>query len=770
MIVQRTLPFSTVMDRRLSVLLLSLVFVFSLGLAGCGSSSADDDDDNNGDTDTFTDGDTEDPCIYNCDDDDDDDDTPVDGDSDGDELEEEETDGDQPPLDGDEDCEGAECGFEVEEDDWEAAEQRDCIRDEDCLAGEYCDEDGFCQHAVDGDEEDDAEDDEYADYDLCDQGYPVCEWTPDCPEGHYCNQELGCCIFDCRDDEDCPGDDSCCITLYGICTNNQDVCNGGDEDEEIIECNSCADCPTGTYCDFNTDTCLPGECCLDSDCPLDGYWCDQGTCRSADSEINPYGRIRVNLCLNDLPTSPDQITVQLREQTSPEQARGLIRLNAKEVEPVAGLEVVREESAEYLPESGCFRYDFVELEQGHYFVTYYLNQPPGADPRVVYDWSGNFHYQLDEETCQFVLDEVTGQPVPILDGMVLDYSSPATTYYTVNIDQMVTNPLQQGSIQVQVVKGDSWSEPVTVELFENEFPTPDTPVEPMFSYQLDALESSYTFNNLSNGRYFARARSLASGDVIYDYYSAAMELNNCAPDARTFEDVTLYFGHTEQDLGSIQGTISFSTAYDPSNLRLGLYTIISVENPEGDTTQIYLLAASPVWGEPDMISNTIGYSFPNLEGGSYTLLGNYQDDDQTIPQESLVFTQSSFQIYEGTGNDSYNINAYLGVPNPNLGSISGTVTFTDAYDSAQMQVFWFDDDDFLSGSLLGNLVLNPDSNANQASYSINNLDDGEYYLELRWSISGPGSSSGFNRRDETAIVIDVANGQQDITGIDFILQ
>ena len=751
------------------LLLLSLGLLFLLGLNACGDNGGGDDEPD-GDTETAVDGDEEIPCIYNCDDDDDNTlaDGDTDGDSDGDE--DGDMDDDQPPADGDEDCDGPDCGFEHEEEDWEPVEQRECERDEDCLSGEYCDENGQCQSLADGDEElDDEPEDEYADYELCEFNYPVCDWTPDCPEGHYCDQTIGCCVFDCRRDEDCPGENACCMTLYGLCTDNEEVCNGGDEDEEIIECNSCADCPQGTYCDFNSDICLPGDCCLDTDCPQEGYWCDQGVCRSADSEITPYGRIRVNLCLQDLATPPDQITVQLREWTESLERRSSIQLNAKEVEPVSELTVVREESAAFLDESGCFQHDFLEVEEGHYFITYYLNQPPGDVPRAVYDWSGNFHYQMNEETCQFVLDPQTGRPVPILDGIVLDYANPATTYYTVNIDKMVTNPLQQGTIQVEVVKGASWSEPVTVELFENAFPTEDDPFEPMLSYRLDALESGYLFTGLRNGRYMARAKSRANGRDVYDYYSIPLQLNNCDVQAHALEGVAFYFGHEEQDLGSIEGTVSFSAQYDPDNLEIGLYTTILINTPDGTQPQ-YLLVALPVWGEADLLSNLIDYSFPNVEEGTYTLLGNYVYPEPQDPPQALRFVQSQFLILDGIGNDTYDNNVYLGVPNPNLGSISGMVRFSDFYDNAMMTVHWYSSDSYLSGSRLGSITLSPDTVTNEAPYSIANLEDGSYWVECQWFITGPSGTNGFDRRGEEPIVIDRANGQQDILNVDFLLE
>lgn len=126
----------------------------------------------------------------------------------------------------------------------------DCVRDADCIgAGEFCNTDsntcelteGFCTSDLDCE-----------DGFRCDVENNTCEeiQCPECPEGTFCNEEVGEC-WECVTDEDC-GEGGECDLAEHVCIDTR--CQGDE------------DCGEGEFCDRIT-----GECELDEECQDDNF-------------------------------------------------------------------------------------------------------------------------------------------------------------------------------------------------------------------------------------------------------------------------------------------------------------------------------------------------------------------------------------------------------------------------------------------------------------------------------------------------------------------
>ena len=92
---------------------------------------------------------------------------------------------------------------------------------------------------------------------------PRCDGTPECEEGLYCVD--GNCKGVCTNDNQCEGTQKC---LNGKCAN---------PDDPETDCQLSADCGFLQVCD--NGTCLKKKCDNDSQCGVDGYFCDSGTCK-----------------------------------------------------------------------------------------------------------------------------------------------------------------------------------------------------------------------------------------------------------------------------------------------------------------------------------------------------------------------------------------------------------------------------------------------------------------------------------------------------------
>jgi len=158
----------------------------------------------------------------------------------------------------------ADCGAEA---DWRCRINADtgigecfCSTDAACDQGEFCNVHGYCQPSS------------------------SCESNEDCPAGRFCSLQTGECMCNPEAQTGCEANEVC---------NSSGYCQPRPGCYDNVDCESLQ----GTYCDFNTRTCVPdGQCTSDLQCPLgqvcraDGgsYHCIDGCNGSADCPLDQY--------------------------------------------------------------------------------------------------------------------------------------------------------------------------------------------------------------------------------------------------------------------------------------------------------------------------------------------------------------------------------------------------------------------------------------------------------------------------------------------------
>ncbi len=610
----------------------------------------------------------------------------------------------------------------------EVDQNTQCVYNDDCSDGQYC-EAGICyDYPTDGDDTEAEEDASGCENDdevclLCGEGSAFCEKNSDCPARMWCDSgaEYGCCrpgpcYEDGQDycDERYPDDDYCCLDLNGQCG----LCPTGDE-EIVFHCLTSQDCIDNFgggpwWCDADSLECVPSECSFSSDCPNGP--CLGGVCiDNSEIETTNRGIIKGRAYYNE-PSwgGRGDVSFELRDAYYIEDAELVL---------VDDMPVVSED------QDFTLEYYFTDLPEGVYYAK-------------IYTHGGEMEYYFNPIT--------------------VDYSNTETTVYT-DIDFYLGltppyTPTIRGYLQVAPELAERW---ISVEAsYGRPFSDGGTDDIAMFElgeYDAETGRIPFEEDELDPGHYYLRARYYEEQRGIVDYLSTPITLDQENP---TAEDVVLYVGVQEESLGTISGTVVTAPEFDLMGVEVILYNSTSYDE---------ILASA--WAEQIPGGDYPTYTFEaiNLESGTYyprAYVNRYQRFQriaQTLGEpEPLVI-----DLDQGTDRIE-NVDMYSTVPLDGVGSIKGG--FTYEYSSFQYDSFVIEaaSDAAFTQDLIVEEPIKVTNYPKRVTYFIPNLDSGDYYL--RYSVDHDGSYCGVHTV-ETPVSIDATDAEnKDVVLPDVSLQ
>lgn len=678
------------------------------------------------------------------------DEPPSDGDVvDGDDVEDDEPpDGDDPPWDGDED--GDIDTENIETSDIEPPPTcDDCIPGPDslvkCPPGYYCDahhtiEDCYvCYPGGGGDEE------------QC-RGYlPTCLDHYDCPKGYPCNPDSYCCDdqyqVDCDEHSDCPNGMYCnsridgrfCdVTCYspedcsveGDCCDNRGrcaplaVCLDGDQDgdnELDLRCSACSDCDRifgqGYYCNIDSGECeaLPvgdevDACCENEDCtnidPGFVSYCNlhNGTCIYVPDD-NDRGSIGGWIFAPlDMAEAIFKVTLH-NEQSGEDQV-------LSELSPVSSGSFVH---AEYI---------FSRLIEGGYSMTL--------------EASGDFGFSMDPMPYPF-------NPVEV------NFNDPATTtildaHFFINAQDPRLAEIC-GSVNLSEL---NTGVDLFVEVLRQNQAGTDVELYAIgrSSFTIPTL-ATYCAISIPEGSYIVRTKMVDGNGALYDYYSSPVEVDlDSRAAALTIDDIDFYFGVDNDDLGSVSGAIHHADSFSPEDFSVYLYRVQNSNYPVAEG-----------WFETDR-NGQINYLISNVEAGNYNIVVEALKGEVKIEASP---DQAQVDIEHAVSNDFTGRDVYFDVARGDRCSLSGSIVFDDAMDEVPFIVQGYSDAGY-TNLVFTDAVIDIDTELNQASYFVDSLQPGSYYLQAVAQVEGSPVTlqDGGSPRD-----VSLDPGPKDISGIDF---
>ncbi len=611
-----------------------------------------------------------------------------------------------------------------------------CVTSFDCLEGETC-IDGRCvEDTPDGDTDPDWDWEHDGELEYCESGQISCASNDDCPPFILCNPEDNCCdesyYVTCQVHEQCPTgyhcngigicdsfclwDTACpptwCCTDIGYCVPFQ-FCNGGDEEveEEIPTCSSCQDCLNlfgeGYFCNIDTATCQPGDCCDDSDCDQQaGGLCNlyTGTCFYPGDQSN-IGSISGTITADD----SYEGFVGLAEM----QARNLFgdvlgRGEIGEISEIGGGVI----EADYTIEG---------LFEGDYYVYIAPIDAPEVEPVPYFYNPVTIDYDTSESTHVVGIDFYAGVDNPQLaeiSGTVFNTEDYWYRNFRVQLHREVSlNELEQVG---------------TVNAIGEDGPS--------------SLERAFSFINVEDGLYYLETRVTMPGGEEQDYWSSPTVIDLQNNPMQRVTGIEFYFSSSNDVLGSLSGTIRYADWYDAEDFSVELYRY----------PKTYAVARAAI---SSASKGELSYSFDNIEGGLYWIRAFAMVGDVVVETRPA---SSTINVIEGEENDYTGRNVFFDVVRSDLCSISGTLSFPDSMDANTFRVKVFQDAAYTQ-LLVADPVFDVDPELNEANYFVENLDSGTYYLKAE-------SDDGVGGVSEVAasgsVTVDVSSGPKDVGDVD----
>jgi|GEM_PF-3876745 len=530
---------------------------------------------------------------------------------------------------------------------------------------------------------------------CCTRDEIVCSNPIGCPGHWHCNTGVNVCDYECLSDEDCQkkyksaswscSDDGWCVVV------------DGDEEEEGPEpCNGCEDCdeqhPEGGYfCSSVTGYCeaQPPEdgCCNDDDCEVVGFACDpaDGACKWNGS-AEDIGRIS-----GTLTTSVDfagfTYIVKCYDETATLEAQ-------------SGNIVPQYANGEYI-----VNYNLFQLSEGEKDVKISAIHLPGQESPFHAN-PVDINYLSQDTTYRTDINFYVGVPNPMLGSVG----------GTVRLNSAYDDDF----IEVELLKMEpsGWKVYKTAELFPED--------------QEDNLRY-FAFTNLNPGSthttasYYLRANIYHGDGIEYDYKPNAYVVNLANPSQLHYDNEKLYAGYEDTSLGSVVGSVHYPEFYSDSSFPrdVKLYA---------DYQFKYEVGVARI---SNLSTESFDYEILNLEPKTYWI--RYESEVYGYAVRALPGPSETVITLELRQKD-FDVDIYMDVPQPWVGSVSGEISFTQAQISEGMfYVQAYYNNTFTAPvSDTPDLVLRYDLENDTAQYFIDQLDTGNYYIKA-WLESPEGA-------------------------------
>jgi|GEM_PF-6096323 len=340
-------------------------------------------------------------------------------------------------------------------------------------------------------------------------------------------------------------------------------------------------------------------------------------------------------------------------------------------------------------------------------------------------------------------------------------------------DEEADQPKVLGSISGKVTTSAALSEwNAKVELFD---------VNPMTEWGAEAVktveitgnasttEETYQFDELEEGIYYLWVYIDVNNndDEDDDVFAVFPEYIKIDPTKDNFKDRTdadMFVDAQNADLGSISGTLHLSPAYQGKRIMV-VTSEFDTTNPEYWPNSVYFTEASN--------SETRTYTNTNLTNGSYyTMLYVFPGEGNPIP---LVYRSPydalEIDVDNNAKKDYTDQHFYLGVADPNFGSISGTLNLPVAI-AGEIGVYIFATDNSDTNVAFKNqdsqviLMLDNDETSTAFNYTVGNLKTQEEIFVAGFiNLDEDHIGLGYHDPGETPLSIDL-NVTKDLTGID----
>jgi|GEM_PF-5716471 len=630
-------------------------------------------------------------------------DDPVDGDVDGDVVDDVD---DVDDVDPDEDVVDL-----VDEDDSITIQ---CYEDVDCLAGQQCIE-NVCVDT--GGDLDDTE------------GYDdvVCTTDADCLEfGMYCNSFSRC-------QTDCP-----CAEGYTCTENGYCEAEGGDtesfeivevvEEEEVICCTAHTDCDDSQWCDDSQacGLCRFG-CWQDAQCENELYeaTCNPDTHR-CEFIIPPDGDVdEVEL---DLPTvsgtillsealfhDVDDISVLLYNEDP-----GLSR---RKLDPVQTVTAGNPDTVAF-----TYSYEIADIDPGVWYLV--VDAVFGTAERERFE-SRRHPFTLGYNQTVVDADFYIGVQDPLM-GFI------------------------GGSVVVDALDSER---PVHVRLYDFD---PEGVLLPNYvmdvaagAYNSESGSRPYECINLESDRYWVQAYFADTETPVRDAADNPLDINLDDPQSMSYENIDLYLNAVNPEMGSIDGTLLLDASLTGQPQEVRLYRAADFGEDQ------FVMAA--VLGVIE--GNQRSFSFSNLDSGEYWVRAQVTTDlgmlygPADVAPITIDITDPGQRVISG-------VNCYVGVSQPDRGSVAGTISYHFAYTDMQPGVELYDTAPGIDDPQQIVPVFDASAETLSGTFFAGNLEEGDWYL-----VGAMNTGNEWYRSEYLAnpVTISVA-GTKDHTGLDLYVE
>ncbi len=527
---------------------------------------------------------------------------------------------------------------------------------------------------------------------CCTRDEVSCSNPIGCPDHWYCNTSSTYCDYECLNDNDC-------FRKYKraslSCEGGMCVWIDGDAEEEAPPpCNSCEDCngpggqhPEGGYfCSSVTGMCEPQHtedgCCEDSDCTVTGFACDpaHGQCVWNGATQN-IGRISGTLT------------------TSAALAGLTYVVKSYYIHETLG-EVLESQSSNLSPQytGGEYKvnYHLFQLSEGEKIVRISAIHLPGEES-AYHSNPVSISYQSQDETYVDGINFFIGVPNPELGSIS----------GTVKIDPAYDDDF----IEVELLKMGSsgWLVQKTAELF------PENQQGDLRYFAFTDLNPGSTHTSVS---YYLRAVIYHGENTEYDYKPNPRVINLANPAQLHYENEKLFAGYEDSSFGSVVGSVHYPEFYSDGSFpkEVKLYADYQSKYEVGTAR----------------ISNTgpngFDYEIRNVEAKTYWL--KYETEVYGQPVVALPGPSETVISVEMRQKD-FDIDIYLDTPQPWVGSISGTISYTqDQLAQGMFYVQAYYNSSFTAPVFdRPETVLRYDVETETAQYFLDQLETGNYYIK-----------------------------------------
>ncbi len=313
------------------------------------------------------------------------------------------------------------------------------------------------------------------------------------------------------------------------------------------------------------------------------------------------------------------------------------------------------------------------------------------------------------------------------------------------------NPSQLGSISGTVFASNDYAGVRRIVFLYDENPYSDFSITPLKQIELAGSGNTaelYSFTELIGGQYYVMMRvdvgddDDASNDVgaVYPDIVSIVPID---PQFRDIESVDLYIGLDNPEKGSISGTLMLSSAYQEKRVYLMAVEFKGVDESGNNIIDAWPSSVQFLNPAPDQMARS--FSLTNLNGGNFFLMA-IVDYGESLPLLGYYSPYGPYQISldEREGQQSYTDEMfYIGVKDPNWGSISGIIELPAALPGKQVGVSLCSaqtvtpenpEEEPVEFCQAETILLVKNDGSTQLPYTLGNLQDGERYIVAALSV------------------------------------